>query len=123
MRVLIVDNDRDTADMLAILFRVMKCEVRAVYDGHSALAEAAGFRPELMLVDLSMPIMDGCELARQIRGQGMDVRLAALTGHTSAEHRELAHAAGFDDYFIKPLAFDDLRSYLEIVRRRAEIAA
>src|SRR5215469_6557694 len=101
MRVLVVDDHRDTADCLARLLRVTDC------DGVSALEEATKFLPDLLLADLGMPTMDGNELARQIRRcRSLDATvLAALTGYADAEHRELAAAAGFTEYVVKPVPF------------------
>ena len=114
MRVLVVDNDRDTADMLAILLKFAKCEVRVAYDGLSALAEATKFFPDLLLADLGMPQMDGTELARRVRKcQSLDgTILAALTGYTDDKSRAIAAAAGFTEYLIKPLPAEQIGALL-----------
>ena len=104
MRVLVVDNDHDTADALAMVLKLAKCEVRVTYDALAALEAAKSFEPDLLLADLAMPWMDGNELARQIR-QCLNLDrtvLAALTGYADAEHRGLAAAAGFTEYLVKP---------------------
>lgn len=118
MRVLVVENDRDTADTLALLLRLARCEARVCYDGQSALETANGFRPHLMLVDLGMPIMNGFEFAREVRERAEldDTMLAALTGYGDSEHRERAVAAGFDEYLLKPVPFTALSNFVERVR-------
>jgi CheY-like chemotaxis protein len=112
--VLVVDNDRDTADMLAMLLKFAKCEVRVAYDGFSALAEAATFHPDLLLADLAMPQMDGTELARRVRQcEGLDrTVLAALTGYADDKSRALAAAAGFTEYLVKPLPAERIGALL-----------
>lgn len=118
MRVLVVENDRDTADSLALLLRVARCDARVCYDGFSGLETAAGFRPHLMLVDLGMPVMNGLEFAREVRQRAEldSATLAALTGYADHEHRERALAAGFDEYLVKPVPFQALTDFLERVR-------
>ncbi|HVX15351.1 MAG TPA: response regulator [Pirellulales bacterium] len=119
MRVLVVDNDRDAVDCLAMLLRFANCDVRTAYDGFACLEEATKFLPELLLADLGMPQMDGCELARQIRQcRSLDrTVLAALTGYADAQHRELALAAGFTEYLVKPVPAESL---YELLGRVAE---
>jgi CheY-like chemotaxis protein len=82
MRVLIVDNDHDTADMLALLLTMAGCDARAAYDPLTCLGTAEIFEPDLLVADLSMPTMDGVELARRIRqSHRLDKTvLAAVTG-------------------------------------------
>lgn len=118
MRVLVVENDHDTADSLAILLRLTHCEVRVCYDGYSALETAAGFCPHLMLVDLGMPGMNGLEFAREVRKRAEldNTLLAALTGYADMEHRNLAAAAGFDEYLVKPVPLPALTAFLQRVR-------
>lgn len=122
MRVLVVDNDRDTADSLAMLLAFAKCDVRVAYDGFSALDEAAQFLPDLLLTDLGMPRLDGTELARRIRQcRSLDQTvLVALTGYADAAHRELAAAAGFTEYLVKPVAMQTVYELLARVAERIE---
>jgi DNA-binding response OmpR family regulator len=112
--VLVVDNDRDTADTLAMLLKFAKCEVRIAYDGAACLAEAATFLPDLLLADLAMPGMDGNDLAREIRQcQNLDrTVLAAMTGYSDASNRGLAAAAGFTEYLVKPAAVQAIHELL-----------
>jgi CheY-like chemotaxis protein len=120
MRVLVVDNNRDAADSLAMLLKLVHCEVRVTYDGFACLEEAATFLPDLLLADVGMPRMDGNELARQIRQCKSHDRafLAAITGFADARHRELAGAAGFDEYLVKPVAAESIYDLLARVAER-----
>lgn len=122
MRVLVIDNDRDTADLLALLLKTSGCEVRAAYDAFTGLEEAKAFQPRLLLADLAMPGMGGVELARQIREcRELDQTvLAAVTGWTDAAHRELATAAGFAEYLVKPVPLENV---LQLVGRVAATVA
>jgi two-component system CheB/CheR fusion protein len=89
-------------------------EVRTAYDGPAALEAAQSYRPEVAVVDLGLPRMDGCELARQLRGQpGWDaVLLIALTGSSRDEDRRRTREAGFDHHLVKPVEFADLQRLL-----------
>jgi PAS domain S-box-containing protein len=113
-RILVVDDNRDAADSLAVLLRLHGQDVRVAYDGPSALAVAAEFRPALALVDIGMPDMDGCEVARLLRVQpGLkEMRLVALTGWGQEEDRRSSAAAGFDQHLVKPVEPDALGALL-----------
>jgi signal transduction histidine kinase/CheY-like chemotaxis protein len=103
-RVLVVDDNVDAAESLATLLRVDRHEVRTAHDGPTALEEAATFRPEVVLLDIGLPKMDGYEVARRLRGQDgfQKALLVALTGYGQEEDRRRAAAAGFDAYLVKP---------------------
>jgi len=109
-RVLIVDDQHDVADSLAMLVCSLGGEARAVYDSLSALASVVAFKPDLVIADIGLPDVDGCELARRIRKlpEGRKVVLVALSGWSRDETRQRAHEAGFDQFCIKPLAIEDL---------------
>lgn len=114
LRVLVVDDDRDSADSLELLLGFWGFQARVAYDGHSAVAVAPAFQPDVAIIDLEMPRMDGCELARQLRllpagGPGL---LIALTGYADEAHRRLSMGAGFSVHLIKPLDFSGLRAML-----------
>jgi CheY-like chemotaxis protein len=104
MRVLVVDDDHDAANALAMLVKFTKCEVRVAYDAAAGLDEALAFQPDLLMADLGMPGMDGTELARHIRqSRRLDKTiLAAMTGYADEPNRELSLAAGFAEYLVKP---------------------
>jgi signal transduction histidine kinase/ActR/RegA family two-component response regulator len=116
-RVLIVDNSREAADSIALLVRLWGFGVRVVYDPFTALEEARGYRPDILLLDIGMPGMDGYELARLLRRQGetKDAVLIAITGYAQEEDREQAIAAGFNYHMAKPVDPDDLHELLTLI--------
>ncbi|MGI8672343.1 MAG: response regulator [Luteitalea sp.] len=104
-RVLVVDDNADSAESLSLLLELMGHEVRTAHDGEQALAEADAFRPELVLMDIGMPRMDGYEAARRLRQSpwAQDVVLVALTGWGQDEDKRRSEAAGFNHHLIKPV--------------------
>lgn len=104
-RILVVDDNRDSADGLALLLELGGDEVRTAYDGLAALEAAAQFLPEAVLMDIGMPSLNGYDAARRIREQpwGRDVVLIALTGWGQEEDRRLSLEAGFDVHLTKPV--------------------
>jgi CheY-like chemotaxis protein len=114
-RLLVVDDYRDAADSLAMLLELHDYEVAVAYDGESALKIAAAWLPDVMLIDIAMPGMDGLCLARLIREQPSlrDASLIALTGHTGRNLKELALAAGFDHFRLKPFPADELLALIQ----------
>jgi CheY-like chemotaxis protein len=113
--VLIVDDNVDAARTLHALLQQLGHEVEVAHDAGSALAAARQHRPEVVLLDLSMPGMDGVELARLLRRQPgfEDVRFAAVTGLGQEADRRRTREAGFDAHLVKPLSPEDLRRVLE----------
>jgi CheY-like chemotaxis protein len=114
-RVLVVDDQRDLADSIALLIEALGHRAQAVYDGFEALAASRMHVPDLMFVDIGMPAMTGYELARAIRRdpQLSDVRLVALTGYGREEDRARVLEAGFDLHLTKPVADTTLRDVLD----------
>ena len=104
-RVLVVDDNRDSADSMAILLRAMGHEVEKAYDGPAALELAARQRPEVVLLDIGLPGMDGYEVARALRSApgGADLTLIAVTGYGQEEDRVRSLEAGFDRHLVKPV--------------------
>lgn len=104
-RVVVVDDNRDAADTLAMLLESIGCEVRTAYDGAEALRVAADFRPDLMLLDLGMPGLDGRTVCHRLRAEawGTGVVIAAVTGWGQDEDRRRTRAAGFDHHLVKPV--------------------
>jgi CheY-like chemotaxis protein len=113
-RVLVVDDDPDSAETLAELVRLWKYEARISLDGKSALKEARAFCPDIILLDIGLPGQDGYQVARQLRQEGL-VRgmLIALTGYGQDEDRQRAHDAGFDQHLTKPVSPDVLEQVLK----------
>ena len=103
VRVLCVDDHPDVAYSLVTLFNLSGFEARECLDGPTALAVAREFRPHACVLDVNMPVMDGCEVARRLRDEfGRDVLLIALSAMSGEEHEERVAAAGFDLSFTKP---------------------
>jgi circadian clock protein KaiC len=110
----IVEDNRDAADSLAMLLTLAGHEVRVAYDGPQALAEAPTFRPDVVLMDIGLPRMDGCEVARRLRQlPGMEgVLLVALTGFGQEQDRRRSQEAGFNAHCVKPIDFEALQAIL-----------
>jgi PAS domain S-box-containing protein len=103
-RVLVVDDNVDAAESLAALLQVHGHEPRTAHSGPDALAAAGEFRPDLVLLDIGLPGMDGYAIARALRGEpwGRGLRLVALTGYGQDDDRRRALEAGFDQHLTKP---------------------
>ncbi len=120
-RILIVDDNAAAARILVLLLEKMgPHEVLAVHDGQAALEAACEFRPDLMLIDVGLPRMDGYELTRRLRERPElnGILLVALTGYGSDEDRRRSMEAGMDEHLVKPPSLDRLRSVLEHPRLR-----
>jgi signal transduction histidine kinase len=122
-RILVVDDNQDSALSLAMLLRLSGNEVVTAHDGPTALALASGFRPELALLDIGLPGMDGYELARRLRElPGLTgLRLAALTGYGSDEDRRRSRTAGFNLHLVKPVEMEALQALLADLPARPEL--
>jgi CheY-like chemotaxis protein len=103
-RVLVVDDNVDAAQSLAMLLRILGHDVRTAHEGNAALVAAHAFQPEVALLDIGLPGMSGHELARRIRGEpgGSGVLLVALTGWGQEEDRRRSRESGFDQHLTKP---------------------
>ncbi len=113
-RVLVVDDGKPTADILAMFFEMEGKEVSVAYDGEAAVAAAAEQMPDLIMMDLGMPRMDGFEAARRIRQlpDGAAVMMVALSGWGREEDRRQSRDAGFDEHMVKPVSPGDLRELM-----------
>ena len=105
-RVLIVDDNQDSDDSLSLLLGLHGHETRAVYDGLAAVEAAGQFRPEVILLDRGLPLIDGMEACRRIRGEpwGKTMVIVALTGWGHEDDRRKSREAGFDDHLVKPVS-------------------
>jgi CheY-like chemotaxis protein len=105
LRVLIVDDNHDAAETLALLMKLKGYTVAVAYDGVTALAEESRFQPHVVLLDIGMPGMDGYEVARQLRTResGRSLIILALTGYAQPEDRARSEEAGFTDHLRKPI--------------------
>lgn len=117
LRVLVVDDDRDGADTLGLVFEELGNQVHVTYGGTSALDVATLFQPDLMLIDLSMPDMDGCHLVTRFRQipAFAQTQIVAITGHVDEGHKSLAMKAGFDKVLFKPADLAQIRAVLASV--------
>jgi CheY-like chemotaxis protein len=115
-RVLIVDDNTDAADLIADALQSLGHLTKVAYDGPSALQAAPEFRPELALLDIGLPVMDGYELGRRLSNvPGCEqVKLVALTGYGQTTDRERSREAGFDEHLVKPI---DLERILNVIDR------
>jgi CheY-like chemotaxis protein len=113
-RVLIVDDNEDSAESMMMLARSWGHEVAVANDGPAALTLALTFQPHIAMVDIGLPGMDGYEIARRLRKASLDrdLYLMALTGYGRPDDIRLARAAGFDEHLIKPTNLDQLRRML-----------
>lgn len=118
--ILVVDDGRDNVESLALLLRLKGHEVQTAYDGLEALEAAAHHRPEVVLLDLSMPKLDGYAVCQRIRAQpwGKAMTIIALSGWGQDEHRRQAEAAGFDRHLVKPVELATLLELLSESHRR-----
>lgn len=114
LRVLVVDDNQDAAQMLATVLEVQGHAVSVEYDGHGALQRARLERPQVMLLDIGLPDTDGYALARQMRAipELRGAVLVALTGYGQQEDRRQAEEAGFNHHLVKPA---DLAQVAEIL--------
>jgi CheY-like chemotaxis protein len=113
VRVLIVDDNADAADMFADFIESLGYIVRKVHDGPAALRVAAEFEPAVALLDIGLPVMDGYELAGRLRElAGGRIKLIAVTGYGQEGDRERAKSAGFQAHLVKPVDLDALAALL-----------
>jgi PAS domain S-box-containing protein len=119
-KILVVDDDRDVAESLSLWLHDWGHDVRVAHTGEQALAEARAFRPELLLIDVGLPGMNGHEAARKLRAlpEIDDAMLVAVTGYGQEDDRRLSLEAGFDRHCVKPLSPQDLNSLLASLKRR-----
>src|SRR5262249_35586383 len=112
--ILVVDDNVDAAESLALLLRLEGHDARSAHSGPAALAAAQAEPPEMVILDLGMPGMDGFEVARRLRALpgGKDVLLVALTGWAQEEDRRRCYEAGFDGHMPKPVELTALRQFL-----------
>ncbi len=106
---LVVDDNTDAARALELVLKSLGHEARVEHDGERALKVAAAFKPDVVLLDLGLPGMDGFELARRLRkAQGPGLRVIAVTGWGQETDRQRSQEAGFDLHLVKPVDPQDL---------------
>ena len=113
-RVLVIDDDRDVADSMAMLLDVLGCDVRTAYNGAVGISLVSAFQPRIVFLDLGMPEMNGYEAARRIRSApaGQQAQLIALSGWGQDLDKKRARDAGFDRHLVKPADIDILEEIL-----------
>ena len=120
LRVLVVDDNRDAAVLLGELIRLWGNDVRVVHDGRTAIECAQEFSPEVILLDIGLPDMNGYEVARALRDDPLmqDVLIIAISGWGQAEDKARGKLAGFDHHIVKPANSEELQKLFSGVRRR-----
>src|SRR5438309_8757265 len=121
LRVLVADDNKVQADCLALLLTEWNHEVRVVYDGLAALKIAETFQPDVAILDLGLPGMDGYQLAIHLRRQPVlkHMKLIALTGYDWQDAQARSKEYGFDEHCVKPVKPDALKQLLARVRLEA----
>jgi len=117
-RVLVVEDDEDIADVLVRSLRLEGYDVRLATDGVRALDDAHAFLPDLVILDLGLPRLDGVEVAKQLRADSDDVPILMLTARDALEARVTGLDAGADDYLVKPFERQELLARLRALLRR-----
>jgi two-component system OmpR family response regulator len=117
-RVLVVDDERNIADVLSIALRFNGYEVEAVGDGRAALKAVSDFRPDLVLLDVMLPDLDGFEVARRLRERADETPILFLTARDTTEDKVRGLTIGGDDYVTKPFSIEELLARVASVLRR-----
>ena len=112
-RVLLVDDNVDALQTLHVLLEMQGFEVQSFATPDEAIVQAPAFRPEVCVLDIGLPGMDGYELARRLQSSGLRARYVALTGYGQASDRERSAAAGFHVHLTKPVQLDPLLDALK----------
>ena len=115
LRILVVDDNRDSAETLSLLLELMGNEMSVAFDGEQALAMANEIKPDVVLLDIGLPQMNGYDVARQIRREpwGGNPILIAITGWGQTEDKDLSRESGFDHHLVKPVDHDQLLKLIE----------
>jgi PAS domain S-box-containing protein len=117
-RILIVDDNRDAADSLAMCLILEGHDTKAVYAAETALREIVAFNPEVVLLDIGLPHIDGYEVARRIKAMKPDIRVMALTGYAQEDDKQRTAAAGFEAHLTKPVDMHSLTAELRSAMNR-----
>lgn len=114
-RILVADDNRDSAESMAIMLELLHNQVMTAHDGLEVVAKAEKFRPEVILMDVGMPKLNGLEATKRIREQpwGRNVKIIAVTGWGQDGDRERTRAVGCDGHLVKPISLDDLQKLLD----------
>jgi CheY-like chemotaxis protein len=121
LRVMVVDDNIDTADFLVTLLEASGHDVRMAHDGPSSLKAALAFQPDVVLLDIGLPGLDGFEVAKRLRQQTAlnGIVLVAMTGYGQESDRQRSLDAGFNHHLVKPTAFSKVQQILATVSQKA----
>ena len=117
-RLLVIEDNVDARQALRMLLETVGHEVHEAADGEAGVAAALRLTPDLVLVDIGLPLLDGYEVARRLKAANGDVRLIALTGYGRDEDKKRSQEAGFDAHLLKPVSIDRLRVVIDEVFSR-----
>jgi two-component system CheB/CheR fusion protein len=122
---MVVDDNADAADSLARVVTIWGHEVEVAYSGAAAMALSAAYQPDVLLLDIAMPAMDGCQVAQQLRRQARfeGTVLIAVSGYADEDHRSLCEKAGFDHHLSKPTDLSMLKRMLLLEQQGAALRA
>jgi hypothetical protein len=114
LRILVVDDNRDAAETMAMLVEAIGHQAHMAHEGCSAADEARRYKPDLVLLDIGLPGMNGFEVAQQFKGldELRHIRLVAATGYGQEQDKQRAREAGFDDFLVKPISFEQLQGLI-----------
>jgi len=121
-RVLVADDEQNIRELVAMGLRYEGFEVEAVDNGRAALAGVASFRPDLIVLDVMMPDLDGFEVCRRLRADGERAPVIFLTARKEIDDRLTGLTIGGDDYLAKPFSFEELVARIRVVLRRTDAA-
>lgn len=118
-RLLVIDDNKDAAESMSMLFELWGYEVVCAFDGRAGLETAARYRPDAVFLDIGLPGMDGYEIAERLREQPESSRavLVAITGYGQDEDRRRSREAGIDHHLVKPVAPETLHKLLDSLER------
>ncbi len=120
LRALVIDDQRDISRITAMLLRGLGCDAWSLSEPGRAIEIASTIRPQIIVLDLAMPNVNGLDVARSLRAAGLPpFLLVAQTGYTQSELRQQCLDAGFDDILVKPVSLDDFRRVLASARELA----
>jgi len=118
MRILVVDDERSLADLIALALRYERFEVEVAYTGRDALAAVPAFAPDLVVLDIMLPDLDGFEVARRLSADATATRILFLSARTETEDKVRGLTLGGDDYMTKPFSIEELVARIRAVLRR-----
>ena len=121
-RILVVDDEPNIVEVVSMALRYQGFEVASAADGQQALAEVSAFRPQLILLDVMMPDMDGFEVAERLGAQRADIPIIFLTARDATPDKVRGLTAGGDDYVTKPFSLEELVARIRTILRRTGVA-